>query len=184
MDNGALAKVMPCAKLRDHGNRFRICYNRGTMEWNQGNSQLRVRRMHLDWPGDQPETEFYDPKFPEEFSQASGFGHGGGDFFTNYLFAEAIRGNRPIDIDVYKAIDMTAIGILGYKSALQHGIPMEIVDFHDKKAREVFRGDDWTPDPSRPCKNKPFSSVLGKLEYTDDDLAEFRRLRKEYEENL
>ena len=184
MDNGALAKVMPCAKLRDHGNRFRICCNRGTMEWNQGNSQLRVRRMHLDWPGDQPETEFYDPKFPEEFANASGFGHGGGDFFTNYFFAEAIRGHRPVDIDVYKAIDMTAIGILGYKSALQHGVPMEIVDFHDKKAREVFRGDDWNPDPSRPCKNKPFSSVLGKLEYSDDDLAEFRRLRKEYEENL
>ena len=185
MDNGALAKIMPCAKLRDHGTRVRICCNRGTMEANQGtNGQLRVRRMHLDWPDEQPETEFYEPKFPEEFAEAATTGHGGGDFFTCYFFGEAIRGHRPVDLDVYKAIDMSAIGILGYKSALQHGIPMEIVDFHDKKAREVFRGDNWNPDPAIPCKDKPFSSVLGKIEFGGEDLAEFRRLRKEYEESL
>ena len=185
MDNGAFAKIMPCAKLRDHGTRVRICCNRGTMEANQGtNGQLRVRRMHLDWPDDQPETELYEPKFPEEFAEAATTGHGGGDFFTCYFFGEAIRGHRPVDLDVYKAIDMSAIGILGYKSALQHGIPMEIVDFHDKKAREVFRGDNWNPDPAIPCKDKPFSSVLGKIEFGGEDLAEFRRLRKEYEESL
>ena len=69
---------------------------------------------------------------------------------------------------------------------LEHGTLAVVFD--DCAGRGVdslfFRGDDWNPDPSRPCKDKPFSSVLGKLEYTDDDLAEFRRLRKEYEESL
>ncbi len=179
MDNGALAKIMPCAKLRDHGQRFRICSNRGTMEWNQGHDVLRVRRMAYDWPEDQPEQTYYYPKFPAKYKDAQGFGHGGGDFFTTHFFAEAIRGNQAPDIDVYQAIDMTAIGILGWKSTLNNGIPIDIVDFHDKKAREIYRGDNWNPDPSIPCKDKPFSSVLGKIEFTEEELAQHQKLVEE-----
>ena len=180
MDNGALAKIMPCAKLRDHGQRVRICSNKGTMEWNQGhNGILRVRKMHYDWPAEQPEDMYYYPKFPKEYQNAQNFGHGGGDFFTTYFFAEAIRGHRPPDIDVYQAIDMTSIGILGWKSALNNGIPIDIIDFHDKKAREIYRGDNWNPDPAIPCENKPPCSVLGKIHFTDEELEQFRKLAEE-----
>ena len=79
---------------------------------------------------------------------------------------------------------MTSIGILGYKSALEHGTPQEIVDFRDKVAREKFRGDDWNPDPSRPCPDKPFPSVLGKIELPPEELAKFRELRAEFEKSL
>ena len=182
MDNGALAKIMPCSKLKDMGERVRICCNRGTMEWNQGSEgMLRVRRMHFDWPADQPEQVYYRPEFPKGFSDAPKYGHGGGDFFTIHYFREAILGRRKPDIDVYQAIDMTAIGILGYKSALEHGTPQEIVDFRDKRAREKFRGDNWNPDPARPCPGKPFSSVLGKIEIPESEMAAFRKLRTEYE---
>jgi len=182
MDNGALAKIMPCAKLRDQGERVRICCNRGTMEWTQGHDGLlRVRRMPFDWPEDQPEQVYYHPKFSKEFSEAAKYGHGGGDFFTIHYFREAILGHCKPDIDVYQAIDMSAIGILGYKSALEHGTPQEIVDFRDKRAREKFRGDDWNPDPARPCRDKPFSSVLGKIEISESELAAFRKLRAEFE---
>lgn len=185
MDNGALARIMPCSKLRDHGNRCRIACNKGTMEWTQGHDGiLRVRRMHFDWPASQPEQVYYFPPFPEKYSNAAGFGHGGGDFFTSYFFAEAIKGNRAPDIDVYQAIDMTAIGILGYKSALQHGVPFEIPDFRDKKAREVFRGDNWNPDPAVPCDDKPWPSVLGKIEISEERMAAFRELRRQYEQSL
>lgn len=185
MDNGALAKIMPCAKLRDHGKRCRIACNRGTMETTQGHDGiLRVRRMPMDWGNSQPEQIYYHPPFPEKFLNAADFGHGGGDFFTNYYFAEAIKGNCKPDIDVYQAIDMTAIGILGYKSALENGTPQEIVDFRDKAARERFRGDNWNPDPAVPCENKPYPSVLGKIKVSRKDLNAFRKLRAEYEKNL
>jgi len=62
--------------------------------------------------------------------------------------------------------------------------PQEVVDFRDKAAREKFRGDDWNPDPSRPCKDKPAPSVLGKIEVPPEELAKFRELRAEYEESL
>ena len=180
MDNGALAKIMPCAKLRDHGQRFRICSNKGSMEWNQGhNGILRVRRMHYDWPAEQPEEMYYYPKFPAEYQNAQNCGHGGGDFFTTYFFAEAIRGHRSPDIDVYQAIDMTSIGILGWKSILSNGIPIDIIDFRDKKAREIYRGDNWNPDPSIPCENKPPCSVLGKIHFTDEELEQFQKLADE-----
>ena len=79
---------------------------------------------------------------------------------------------------------MTAIGILGYKSALENGTPQEIVDFRDKAARERFRGDNWNPDPAVPCENKPYPSVLGKIKVSRKDLNAFRKLRAEYEKNL
>jgi len=185
MDNGALVKIMPCAKLRDHGNRVRICGNRGCMEWTQADDKLlRVRKMKYDRRPEEPEHIFYRPQFPAEFQDAGKTGHGGGDYFTSRCFAAAIRGEIPPDIDIYQAIDMTSIGILGYKSALEHGTPQEVVDFRDKVAREKFRNDNWNPDPARPCADKPFPSVLGKIKIPPEELEMFRKLRAEYEDSL
>ena len=185
MDNGALVKIMPCAKLRDHGNRCRICGNRGVMEWTQADDRLlRVRRMKYDRAPEEPEHVFYAPQFPAGSQDAGKAGHGGGDYFTCRYFASAIRGECAPDIDVYQAVDMTSIGILGYKSALEHGAPQEVVDFRDKVARERFRGDDWNPDPARPCANKPLPSVLGKIDVPPEELAKFRELRAEFEKSL
>ena len=185
MDNGALVKIMPCAKLRDHGNRVRICGNQGVMEWTQADDRLlRVRKMKYDRAPEEPEHVFYAPQFPAKYQDAGKAGHGGGDYFTSRYFAAAIRGEIEPDIDVYQAVDMTSIGILGYKSALEHGTPQEVVDFRDKVAREKFRNDDWNPDPARPCKDKPFPSVLGKIEIPPEEMEKFRELRAEYEKSL
>ena len=57
---------------------------------------------------------------------------------------------RKIKIGLYGAG-----GILGWKSVLNNSASYKIVDFRDKKAREIFRNDDWNPDPDRPCRDKP-----------------------------
>ena len=179
MDNGALAKIVPWALCRDHGCRVRICNNKGAMEYNQGHDGiLRVRRSNLDFPASQPEDTYYQPKFPAEYAEALEYGHGGSDYFGFHYFYEAILGNCKPHIDVYEAIDMTAIGILGWKSVLNNSASYEIVDFRDKKAREVFRGDDWNPDPCRPCKDKPPCSICGKIEYSDEDIRKFEELHR------
>jgi len=185
MDNGALTKVMPYAKLRDHGNRCRICCNRGSMEWTQGfDAMLRIRKESIDWPGGTPHDIYYHPQYPAEFSEARKSGHGGGDYFTLYYFAKAIReGGRPL-IDVYMATAMTAIGIQGYKSALQGGIPMEIPDFRKREIRDRYRNDDWNPDPARHRTGYPASSVLGKIEISAESLEIFRKKRQAYDDNL
>ena len=58
------------------------------------------------------------------------------DLITIARGTGGITVNRPLSevtfYDVYQAIDMTSIGILGYRSALEHGTPQEVVDFRDK----------------------------------------------------
>ena len=65
-------------------------------------------------------------------------------------------------------------------SALKKRIPMEVVDFLNKKAREKFRGDNWNPDPAIPCDDKPASSILGKIEISDENMEIFRKNRMDY----
>lgn len=184
MDNSALAKVMPCASLRDHGYRIRFCCNKGTMEYNQGQPQLRIHREPFDFDPPKQANTFYMPEFPEPFREAAGTGHGGADYFCSYYFAKAIREGSPPLIDVYKGIDMTSVGILGYRSALQGGIPLEVPDFRDRAVRETYRGDDWNPDPARCREGMPFSSVLGDIPVADENLARFAELRRKHVEGL
>ncbi len=185
MDNGGWAKIIPWAFLRDHGNRVRICCSRGSMECNQAeDGLLRVRREPFDFPDAKASTEFYRPRFPAEFASAAGFSHGGGDFFTGYYFAKAIRENsRPI-IDVYMALDMTLIGIQGYRSALAGGMPMPIPDFRDQAVRDAYRHDDWNPDPARPCRDKPSASIRGDIAVLPETERHFMDLRRDYEKSL
>jgi len=184
MDNSALAKIMPCASLRDHGYRIRFCCNRGTMEYNQGQPQLRVHHEPFDIEPPQEANSVYMPGFPEEFKQAAATGHGGADYFCNYHFAKAIReGSAPL-IDVYKGIDMTSVGILGYRSALQGGVPLDVPDFRDRRIREEYRNDHWNPDPARHTEGMPFSSVLGDIPIPEENVRRFEEWRRKYLEGL
>jgi predicted dehydrogenase len=185
MDNGALAKIMPCAQLRDHGNRCRICCSKGSMEWGQGHDGiLRVHREPFDCPEGRKLNSYYHPGWPEGFAAAGSQGHGGSDFFTSYYFAQAIREKCPPKIDVYMATAMSAIGIQGYKSALQGGVPMEVPDFRKADVRDRYRDDEWNPDPARHREGYPLSSVLGKIDISEENLALFAARRKAFEEGL
>ncbi len=180
MENGAVVKIMPCAKLRDHGNRTRVCCANGSMEYNQGHGRiLRVVRPKTaaDWPAETPYETYYYPEFPKEYQDAVKYGHGGGDYFMLSNFRDAILGKCPPAIDVYKAIDMTAIGILGYRSALENGVPFEVPDFRDPAVREKYRNDDWNPDPARHRKGMPYPSVTGNVKISKKDLEIFRKLK-------
>ncbi|NLF19264.1 MAG: Gfo/Idh/MocA family oxidoreductase [Lentisphaerae bacterium] len=181
MDTQALVKVMPCATLRDHGYRIRFCCNRGTMEYNQGEPRLRVHHEPFDVGPSQPPNRLYMPEFPEAFKAAASTGHGGADFFCCHYFAKAIReGSEPL-IDVYKAIDMTSVGILGYRSALQGGVPIEVPDFRDREVRERYRHDDWSPDPRQRRPGMPWPSVLGDIPIAPESLQSFAELRRRHE---
>ncbi len=182
MDNGAVAKIVPWSKMRDHGNRVRICGNKGTLEHNQGEGLLRIALAN---PGaGQSGYTLTSPPFPAEMVEAAKHGHGGGDFGTNYFFAKAIReGSAPV-IDVYQALDMTLIGILGYRSALNGNVRLEVPDFRNKALRDQYRNDDWTPDPAKRRPGMPFSSVRGEVVISEEALADHRRRRDKYEATL
>ena len=70
--------------------------------------------------------------------------HGGADFYAVHYFIQQILGDADTakyTVDIYKAMDMTLPGILGYRSILAGGAPVEIPNFRIREAREPYRYD-------------------------------------------
>jgi hypothetical protein len=170
MDNGAVAKLLHGA-LRGHGNFVRIHGNRGLMEncRHAKTSYLRVWREPWEKKPGEPVEKIYSPDFPVHHDLAMKAGHGGGDFFTSFYFAEAIRTGRQPYLDVYRGLAMSMCGIQGWRSALAGGTPMDVPDFRKESLRKKYENDEFSPDPSRlghvPC------SILGDIKPSKKALA-------------
>ena len=187
MDNGAVAKLLHVG-LRGHGNWTRIHGSRGQMEnLRHGDTQMvRLRREQFDERVTTRHDQTFSPLLPAKHRAAHAAGHGGGDFFTNYHFAEAIRRNEPPYLDVYRGVAMSVVGILAYRSALADGAPLEVPDFRKESARRRFARDDWSPDPARRRKGQPWPSIKGDIRPTPRGLARARRTWRPmgYEEDV
>jgi predicted dehydrogenase len=177
MDNGAVVKSLH-GGLRGHGNWVRIHGNLGLMENSRwGNQQmLRVRREPWEKPDGAPVEEIYLPDFPEYHAEALQAGHGGGDFFMNYHFANAIRTDQQPYLDVYRGVTMSAVGILAYRSALANSAPVDVPDFRDPAARQTFANDHWSPNPAERGPGQPLSSITGEVQLSAETLANARNV--------
>lgn len=176
MNNGAVTIVNGLSH-RGHGNWYRVHGTRGLMEnlrahGEQGKLRLAHERFDLR-PGEVAE-QIYLPEFPVHADLAARAGHGGGDFFTNYFFAEAIRSGRRPFLDVYRALDMTLAGIQGWRSCLQKGAPMVIPDFRKESVRKQYANDNWSPFPEDAGPGQPPPSILGMYTPTPERLAQAR----------
>ena len=176
MDNGAVAKLLQVG-LRGHGIWYRFHGSKGLME-NQRSGvtgMLRVRREPFDKDPGEPVEKIYLPEYPEHGELAAKSGHGGGDFFMNYHFANAIRTGKPPYLDVYRGVAMSVVGIQAYRSALNDSNTFEIPDFRKKSVRDQYRNDDWNPDPSRSKPGYPAPSIRGVVTPSKAALAHARR---------
>lgn len=155
MSNGAIFRLFGTG-IPGHSIWYRVHGNRGAMESVRGQGyfgpgQVRVwhEPLHLvDQWADTPSERIYYPKWPMYADKISTAGHGGGDFWVSYYFAEAIRKNEQPYLNVYRGCAMSAIGICGWLSANDGGKEYEIPDFSDKVAREKFRSFDKSPFPA------------------------------------
>ena len=168
MNNGAVAKLLK-GSLRGHGVWVRIHGNQGLMEnLRCGNTRMvRVRREPFDKNEGEPVERIYQPDFPEHHAEATRAGHGGGDFFMDYHFAQAIRKNEQPFLDVYRGVAMSIVGILAYRSALQDSAPIVVPDFRDPEIRKQYADDDWSPDPRDRRPGQPWPSMLGDIRPTE-----------------
>jgi predicted dehydrogenase len=100
MDNGAIFKLLQ-GGLPGHSIFYRLHGEWGLMETGRGPSYWgpgSVRIVHEEYdlkPGQVPEKVYY-PQFPEWATDAAKAGHGGGDYFTNHYYAEAIRDRKSV----------------------------------------------------------------------------------------
>lgn len=149
MNNGAMFRLAQVG-LPGHSIWYRLHGVWGLMEtvrgpgyWGPGT----IRVVHDEWElrKDQVPEKVYLPTFPKWAQRAAGAGHGGGDFFTNYYFAHAIRTGVPPWLDVYRGVAMSIIGILAWKSVLNQNACYPVPDFRDEAARAAVADDDWSP---------------------------------------
>ena len=83
----------------------------------------------MDWE----DIDNYKNLLPDKYRNATpeqiAAGHGGGDFFIVEDFINAIRTNTQPELDVYKACEWTAVGLLSNLSVTNGGRTMEIPNF-------------------------------------------------------
>ncbi|MBI3986677.1 MAG: Gfo/Idh/MocA family oxidoreductase [Lentisphaerae bacterium] len=178
MDNRAVT-VVNGISYRGHGNWYRVHGTRGLMENLRAHGEqgkLRVTHERYDLRPGEVLEKIYTPEFPMHADLAARAGHGGGDFFTNYHFAEAIRSGRQPFLDVYRALDMTLVGILGWRSCLQNGAPVDIPDFRKESVRKRYENDHGSPFPEDAGPGQPPSSILGFIEPSRENLRKARQV--------
>ncbi len=175
MDNGAIFKTTGCDSRTPTSKWYRIACERETMEcerYDEQETKLIVARdiqrgeetdtKHLYMPI----IERYEPDIHEcgldapdiNYDDVAQCGHKGIDYFTTYSFIKYLKGEKENYFDVYKAVALSAAGILGWESALHDSKWIDIPDFRDKAVRDRFRGDYRKPfapryqDLTMPCR--------------------------------
>jgi len=174
MENGAVLRIIPWAIGPHDSIWYRIYGTQGMVENNRW-KDTNILNTHFQKMGGKPKLESYVPAFRKYKKQAEKAGHGGGDFFVVWEFVNSIRKKEKPPIDVYKAMDMTLPGILGYRSALSGNKTLSVPDFRKEKERKKYEKDNLSPDPKD--KNKIPSSILGdiKIDKKIYDMLERKR---------
>ena len=167
MDNGAVFRIFGLL-LPGHSNWYRVHGSRGAMEITRGPGyfgpgQIRVWHEAWDLKAGEEAERVYTPDWPEHGDLARQAGHGGGDFWTNFYFANAIRSGGSPYLDVYRGVTMSSVGILAWKSALEDGRPFDVPDFKDEASRSPYENDHWSPWPEHTGPDQPPPSILGTL---------------------
>lgn len=180
MNNGAVFRIFGLL-LPGHSCWYRVHGNRGAMEITRGPGYFgpgQVRVWHEEWDRKrgEPLDRIYTPEWPEHGDRANRAGHGGGDFWTNFHFANAIRTGRPPFLDVYRGVAMSSVGILAWKSALEDGRPFDVPDFKDERRRRSYENDRWSPWPEHAGPGQPPPSILGTPSPTPKGMAHARKV--------
>lgn len=183
MDNGSVFRLLG-GGVSGHSNWYRVHGTTGAMENTRGPGYFgpgQVRVWHDEWDqkGKEPLERSYLPEWPEHGELARKTGHGGGDFFTNFHFAQAIKTKKQPYLDVYKGVAMSSVGIVAWKSALENGKPYEMPNFKKESDRKKIENDHWSPYPEHAGPGQPPTSILGKIESTPKAIAYAKKIWKE-----
>ena len=165
MDNGSVFRIFGMS-VAGHSNWYRVHGTLGAMETTRGPGYFgpeQVRVWHDEWDlkKGQVKDRVYSPEWPSHGDLAKKSGHGGGDFWTNFEFANAIRSGKQPYLDVYRGVAMSSVGIIGWKSCLENGLSFELPDFKKEESRKKYEDDNWSPWPKDARLTQPPPSLLG-----------------------
>jgi len=184
MDNDSVFRLMGIV-LPGHSNWYRVHGLGGAMECTRGPGYFgpeQIRVWHEEWncPKGTPTERTYVPDWPEHAELAKKAGHGGGDFWTNFEFANAIRLGKQPFLDVYRGVAMSSVGILAWKSAIEEGTPFAMPDWRKESSRKKYENDHWSPFPDHAGPGQPPASVRGEVRPSAKARAKARRIWKKH----
>ena len=184
MDNGAVFRIFGLF-TPGHSNWYRVHGSKGAMEITRGPGyygpgQVRVWHEEWDCPPGVPTERTYVPDFPAHSELARKAGHGGGDFWTNFHFANAIRSGEQPYLNVYRGVAMSSVGILAWKSALDEGRPYAVPDFSNEASRKLVENDHWSPWPEDAGEGQPPPSIRGWVQPSEESVAFGREIWRKH----
>ena len=125
--------TIPTPPARDH-HHYQIIGTRGHLE-----SGRTSRDMAKMWLADSHMHDMADVDWRWQRTDASdeilASGHRGTDYYVHTAFRDAVWGDRPLEFDVYKAIETAAPAILAADSIDQGSIPIDVPDFRPNETR-------------------------------------------------
>ncbi len=174
MDNHAVFRLFGI-HIPGHSNWYRLHGTRGAMEnWRGpgyfGPGQVRVWHDPWDCPPEQTPERSFVPQWPAYREEADRFGHSGADFWVVHHFLEAIRKGKQPELDVYRSVAMSSVGLLAWRSALGNGCPVAVPDFRDPDARATYKEDRLRAGPDVSAEHRLPSSIRGDIEIAPSDL--------------
>ncbi|MCE5237426.1 Gfo/Idh/MocA family oxidoreductase [bacterium] len=163
MENGAYAKLLLGA-LEKHLLWYRIYGHKGCLENSRTDyTQLLIHKESWNKQPGEPADMTYRPEFRQHHDLAARTGHGGADFFMLHEFVQAIRTGVPPYFDVYRGLQMSCLGILAYRSALNNNVALDVPSFDNAVELAPYEGDNWSADPADAGPGQPLPSILGDI---------------------
>ena len=113
---------------------YQFIGTRGSVEWRRSQRELPKMwlagaQMHdvaeVDWRSEREDA-------PQE---AVGSGHGGSDYYVHAAFREALLESKPLEFDVYAAVETAAPAILAAESIAQGTQLLHVPDFRPNESR-------------------------------------------------
>ncbi len=153
MSNGMMARATGCTAMASDYSRYRVCGDISGVESGDYLGEDTVRQFYFGHtkPADLENNVILHTadlaEFGEKGVRAKNAGHGGGDFWVVQSLIDYVLNDRKPFFDVYRAVNLSATAILGWRSCLNHGENMKVPDFRIPEERDAVRNDDLTPFP-------------------------------------
>ena len=188
LEGGAVAKSMNGNYRRDYSADYRLIAENGTIETDVYSfGELRVARDNPKSGGYDIETIAPPYRFDEipvysykDMSAMHSFEQA--DVYLINVFIQAILGDsaaKKYMIDVYRALDMSTVGLLAYRSILSGSHSVGIPNFRDAAEREAWRNDRHSTDSSISAGSDLLPSCKSGFVVADD--AVYERVRQKFD---
>ena len=170
MDNGSVFRITGWATFGGGGDWYRLGCSSGSLETVRGEmNDVRIVE-------DNGEVNVFTTEWEKFGDLAAKTGHGGGDFWALYEFAQSIENNTEPYFNIEKALAMASVGLLGWRSCLEKGRQYDIPDFSREEDCKLYENDNLSPFPDK--NGKTTLPCCIKTDYTPSEEAQ--RVAREY----